>query len=139
MWESVLSNLLAPVIIAGATAFFGFKWGRKKTSDELERSHTENATLIVNLVNKQLGIVYERVFALERSVATLKATLEEREVALEDKKAIIRAANECTTCPPAGCPVLHRQAELEGLNKKLRLEQIAKEHEITIKEEGAHS
>ena len=57
MWESVLSNLLAPVIIAGATAFFGFKWGRKKTSDELERSHTENATLIVNLVNKQLDIV----------------------------------------------------------------------------------
>ena len=127
MWESVLSNLLAPVIIAGATAFFGFKWGRK------------NATLIVNLVNKQLDIVYERVFALERSVATLKATLEEREVALEDKKAIIRAANECTTCPPAGCPVLHRQAELEGLNKKLRLEQIAKEHEIAIKEERAHS
>lgn len=139
MWESVLSNLLAPVIIAGATAFFGFKWGRKKTSDELERSHTENATLIVNLVNKQLDIVYERVFALERSVATLKATLEKREVALEDEKAIIRAANECTACPPSGCPVLHRQAELEGLNKKLRLEQIAKEHEIAIKEERAHS
>ena len=57
----------------------------------------------------------------------------------EDKKAIIRAANECTTCPPADCPVLHRQAELEGLNKKLRLEQIAKEHEIAIKEERAHS
>lgn len=50
MWESALFNLLAPVIIAGATAFFGFKWGRKKTSDELERSHIENATLIVNLV-----------------------------------------------------------------------------------------
>lgn len=132
MLETIITNVVGPAVLAAATAFSAYKWGRKKTKEERNKESTENTTLVVDLVNKQLVLVYDRVFKLEKEVTELRVTLSEREEALEDKRTIIKAAYECQCCSVVTCPVLAKQKEIDVINKKIKMDSLNKLEDETI-------
>lgn len=117
---------IMPVIVAIVTAWASFKWGRKKTKEEVESMNVETSEKVVALVNEQLEKTQERldkandrINELEIQMRVMQDKQRETEMRLDEKRMIIRAAYGCKGQPRELCPVLIREGEiLEARQKK---------------------
>lgn len=124
MVTTILINVVLPLLLATVPAWLTYRWGRKRERVAIEKENALNTTLIVDLVNKQVKLVYERMYQLESEMAVLKSKLSLREEALEETRIIIKAAYDCNDCTSVKCPVLSKQKEIDELNRKLKMSRI---------------
>lgn len=138
MLETILLQIVAPILLTVSGSWAGFKWGRKKTKGELTKENIENTTLIVDLVNKQLNIVYDRVYKLEKEVTKLEASIIDRDDIIQDKRTMIKEAFKCPYASIDKCPVLLKRQEINNLNKRIKNNSLnLNNNETTVETDGS--
>lgn len=106
-------ELIIPVILAGSTSYFSFKWGRKKSKEERDKDIIGTIESVVNLLRKELNTYKEEVDALKIIDKERVSTITALSLRIENNNLALKSVVNCNKVTDFNeCPIIERWRKL---------------------------